>query len=381
VSSIDPFVIRASDEELEDLRRRLRATRWAEKETVDDWSQGVPQAYLREVAAYWAERYDWRAREKRLNRFAQFKTSIDGLGIHFIHARSAHPHALPLLITHGWPGSVVEFQKVIAPLVAPELHGGDARDAFHVICPSLPGYGFSDKPAHNGTGVERIAEMWDKLMQRLGYSRYIAQGGDWGAAVTMQIGVQNRGHCRAIHLNMAPVPPTPEALKNPGPEDKKAFALTAHYKQWESGYSTLQASRPQTIGYSLVDSPVGQAAWILEKFKTWTDCNGHPENALSRDEMLDNIMLYWLPGNGASSARLYWESFHKSFAENPPKIELSAGFSQFEKEISYAPRSWVAQRFTNIAYWNSVGKGGHFAAFEQPELFVAEVRAFGRLFR
>ena len=381
MSAVVPFRIEATDAELEELKRRLLATRWADRETVDDWSQGVPQSYLIEVVDYWAKRYDWRAREARLNRFAQFKTALGGLDIHFIHARSRHPDALPLLMTHGWPGSIAEFQKVIDPLTDPTAHGGRADDAFHVVCPSLPGYGFSGKPQARGCGVERIAELWDELMARLGYQRYGAQGGDWGAAVTTQIGLQNRGRCCAIHLNMPLASPRPEAAKNPTPAEAKALALIKRYGEAESGYAVVQSTRPQTVGYGLVDSPAGQAAWILEKFWAWTDCNGHPENALTRDELLDNVMLYWLPGTGASSARLYWESFRKSFGPGQPPVPVPTGCSLFAKELSQPPREWVERRYSQVNYWNELPKGGHFAAFEQPELFVEEVRKCFRLTR
>jgi len=381
MSDIRPFRIDAANADLEDLRRRLRATRWPEPETVDDWSQGIPLSYLREVVDYWAGSYDWRSRESRLNRFAQFKTHLGGLDIHFVHVRSRNERALPLLMTHGWPGSIAEFQKVIDPLANPEAHGASGDDAFHVVCPSLPGYGFSDKPAGRGCGVERIAELWNELMARLGYERYVAQGGDWGAAVTTQIGVQNRGRCRAIHLNMPLASPPPEGSKNPTPAEVKALALIKRYGELESGYAILQSTRPQTVGYGLVDSPAGQAAWILEKFWSWTDCGGHPENVLTRDELLDNVMLYWLPGNAASSARLYWESFRKSFAANPQPVCIPTGCSLFAKELSQPPREWVERRYTNLNYWNEVPKGGHFAAFEQPELFVEEVRRCFRLSR
>jgi pimeloyl-ACP methyl ester carboxylesterase len=375
-TDVRPFRIETAEPELADLRGRLLRTRWPERETTGDWSQGVPLAYLQEVVNYWAKHYDWRSREARLNRFAQFKTRLGGLDIHFIHVRSANAGALPLIITHGWPGSIAEFQKVIEPLTDPAAHGGRDQDAFHVVCPSLPGYGFSDKPAAPGCGVERVAELWDELMARLGYEQYVAQGGDWGAAVTTQIGMQNRGRCTAIHLNMPLASPPAEASKNPDPAEAKALALMKHYSEVESGYSILQATRPQTIGYGLADSPALQAAWILEKFQAWTDCDGHPENALTRDELLDNVMLYWLPGNGASSARLYWESFRKSFARNAPAVSLPTGCSLFAKELSQPPRAWAERRYTNLTYWNELPKGGHFAAFEQPELFVREIRAY-----
>ncbi len=368
---IAPFRIAASDAELDDLRRRLRATRWPERETVDDWSQGIPLAYVQEVCAYWADGYDWRAREARLNRFEQFKTRIDGLGIHFIHVRSPHPGALPLLITHGWPGSIVEFQKVIAPLTDPAAHGADPRDAFHVVAPSLPGYGFSDKPDRPGWNVDRIGAAWAQLMARLGYGRYVAQGGDWGSMVTTAVGVQDPAHCAAIHLNMPVAAPDPSTLASPTADEQTALAALQNYQEWDSGYSKQQSTRPQTLGYGLVDSPAGQAAWVLEKFWAWTDCDGHPETVLSRDELLDNVMLYWLPAAAASSARLYWESFR-----NPPlgEVGVPTACSIFPKEIIRCSRRWAAKRFTNLFYWNELDRGGHFAAFEQPEAFAGELR-------
>src|SRR5688572_1396142 len=248
-SAIEPFRIAADDAQLEDLRRRLRATRWPERETVDDWSQGIPLAYVQDVCAYWADKYDWRARETRLNRFAQFRTEVDGLGIHFVHVRSPHAEALPLVITHGWPGSIVEFQKVIDPLVNPTAHGGDARDAFHVVCPSLPGYGFSDKPAKSGWTTQRIAKAWAQLMARLGYARYVAQGGDWGAMVTTWIGTLDPEHCAAIHLNMPIAPPDPATMSELSEKEQSALAGMQHYQEWDSGYSKQQSTRPQTVGY------------------------------------------------------------------------------------------------------------------------------------
>jgi len=337
---------------------------------------------VQEVCAYWADRYDWRVTEARLNRFPQFTATIDGVDIHGLHVRSAHAHALPIVITHGWPGSVVEFHKVIAPLTDPTAHGGSAGDAFHVVCPSLPGYGFSGKPRRTGWGVEKIGEAWDTLMARLGYERYVAQGGDWGSAVTTAIGMQNRGHCIGIHVNM-PIAGVPQgSLANPSERERRALDGARHYQEWDSGYSKQQSTRPQTLGYGLVDSPAGQAAWILEKFWAWTDCNGHPENALSRDELLDNVMLYWLTASGASSARLYWESFGKAFAGAQDRgVALATGCSIFPKEIVPTPRSWAEKRYQNIVYWNELDRGGHFAAFEQPALFVEELRACFRLMR
>lgn len=375
---IVPFRVAVPDAELDELKRRLRATRWPDREVVSDWSQGIPLAYVQEVCRYWADTYDWRKREARLNEFPQFRTAIDGLGIHFLHVRSPNPDALPLLITHGWPGSVVEFLKVIAPLADPAAHGGKAEDAFHVVAPSLPGYGFSDKPRETGWGAEKIATTWAKLMARLGYRRYVAQGGDWGSLVTTCIGPQDPEHCAGIHVNMPIVAPDPETMGDLTPLEQSALAGIGHYDQWDSGYSKQQSTRPQTLGYGLTDSPAGQAAWILEKFWAWTDCDGHPENVLTRDELLDNVMLYWLPATGASSARLYWESFRNTKLD---PIATKTGCSIFPKEIFRCSRRWAEKRFTNLVYWNELQKGGHFAAFEQPETFVSELRACFRHMR
>jgi pimeloyl-ACP methyl ester carboxylesterase len=377
-TELQPFRIAASDAELQDLQRRLRATRWPEAEPVADWSQGIPLAYVREVCQYWADQYDWRAREAYLNAFPQFRTDIDGLGIHFLSIRSPHEGALPLVLTHGWPGSVVEFHKVIGPLTDPTAHGGEAGDAFHVVCPSLPGYGFSDKPTATGWNIERIGAAWAQLMPRLGYPRYVAQGGDWGAMVTTAIAMQDAEHCLGIHLNMPVVAPDPETMSELTEREQAALVALGHYTRWDSGYSKQQSTRPQTLGYGLVDSPAAQAAWILEKFWSWTDCDGHPENVLTRDELLDNVMLYWLPGNGASSARLYWESFDTPSLD---PVSVPTGCSIFPKEIIRCSRRWAEKRFTNLVYWNDLERGGHFAAFEQPETFVAELRTCFRHMR
>lgn len=361
MTDIRPFRIAVPDEEVADLRDRLSRTRWPDRECVSDWSQGVPLDYTRELAAYWAQDYDWRAREARLNTFDQFVTDIDGLDIHFIHERSVNPDALPLVITHGWPGSIVEFAEVIEPLT----------QDFHVVCPTLPGYGFSGKPTAAGWTVERIALAWDTLMTRLGYDHYGAQGGDWGAAVTTQIG-RNGGGCIGIHLNMPIAGPTGD-LSDPSPEEREALAAQHHYQQWEAGYSKQQSTRPQTLGYGLADSPAGQLAWIVEKLYAWSDCDGHPENVFSRDEMLDDVMLYWATNTGASSARLYWESF-TAFGGGG-KVQVPTGIARFPKEIFRPPRSWCEAAYT-ITHWTDMPRGGHFAAFEQPELFVDDVRAF-----
>jgi epoxide hydrolase len=373
-----PFRIAVDEAELRDLRERLNRTRWPDAETVDDWSQGVPLAYVQDLCRYWADEYDWRATEARLNDLPQFRTIIDGLGIHFIHVRSPHVGALPLVLTHGWPGSVVEFHKVIGPLTDPAAHGGDPADAFHVVCPSLPGYGFSDKPERRGWDVARIARAWAELMARLGYSRYGAQGGDWGAMVTTSIGQQDVEHLAGIHLNMVLVPPDRATLGELTDAEQAALAAYADHRRWDTGYSKQQSTRPQTLGYALVDSPAGQCAWIVEKLWAWTDCDGDPEKVLSRDEMLDNVMLYWLSASGASSARLYWESFDRP---NHEPVEVPTGCSIFPKEIYRPSRRWAEKRFTDIRHWNELPKGGHFAALEQPASFVDEVRSFFRVVR
>lgn len=376
--AITPAPIHIDEADLKDLQDRLARTRWPDPETPDDWSQGIPLAYVRELVDHWRNRYDWRRAEALLNGFHPHRTEIDGLGIHFLHVRSPNDDALPLLVTHGWPGSVMEFHKVIGPLTDPAAHGGDPKDAFHVVCPSLPGYGFSDKPGRPGWGVEKIAEVWDQLMRRLGYDRYLAQGGDWGALVTTMIALQNKGACQAIHLNMPIAPPDPETMNDLTPAEQSALAGIKHYQDWDSGYSKQQSTRPQTLGYGLADSPVGQMAWIVEKFWSWMDCDGHPENILSRDELLDNVMLYWLNNAGASSARLYWESFGNT---NMDPVELPAGLTVFPKEIFRVSRRWAEKRFLNILHFSEQEKGGHFAAFEQPEVFVEEVRRSFRSLR
>ncbi len=377
-TDIRPFRIAVADDVLEDLQARLRNTRWPEAEPVGDWSQGAPLAWVQDICRYWAHGYDWRAREAALNRFAQFTSLLDGLDVHFLHVRSPHADAMPLLITHGWPGSVVEFHKVIEPLADPTRFGGDAADAFHVVCPSLPGFGFSGKPATTGWGVERIARSFIALMARLGYAGYGAQGGDWGSAVTANIGALDPDHCAGIHVTLA-MNTAPRVVGEPTPEEQRAIQGLDHYRKWDSGYSTQQATRPQTLAYGLTDSPAGQTAWILEKFWAWTDCDGHPENIFTRDELLDNLMLYWVTASAASSARLYWESFGKG--AKALNVDVPTGVAVFPKEIVTPVRSWMEPRFRNIRHWTEMPRGGHFAAFEQPELFVADVRAFFRTLR
>jgi pimeloyl-ACP methyl ester carboxylesterase len=379
MSTVSPFRIAVPDAVLADLKSRLRNTRWPEAELVEDWSQGAPLKWIKDVCGYWAEHYDWRKREAALNRFTQFATDIDGLGIHFIHARSPHPQAMPLIITHGWPGSVVEFHKVIEPLVDPGAHGGNAADAFHVVCPSLPGFGFSAKPTTPGWGIDRIAKTWAVLMDRLGYIRYGAQGGDWGSAVTTAIGALDADHCAGIHITLA-MGARPNVGEQPTPEEARALKGLQYYADWDSGYSKQQSTRPQTLGYALTDSPSGQAAWILEKFWAWTDCNGHPENIFTRDELLDNVMLYWVTASAASSARLYWESFGPK-RRTPHTVKVPTGVAVFPKEIVTPVRKWMEAGYANITHWSEMPKGGHFAAFEQPDLFVKDVRDFFRKIR
>ncbi len=324
MSDVRPFRFEIPDGTLNELKRRLAETRWPDRETPKDWSQGVPLAYTQEVCEYWRTRYDWRRCEARLNALPQFLTTIDGLDIQFIHLRSKHDRALPMVVTHGWPGSVIEFLKVLGPLTDPTAHGGDAADAFHVVCPTLPGFGFSGKPTAPGWGVERIGRAWAsswRVSATTATSRRAVTGARrsrtrWGCAETE--------HCIAMHSNMPLLSPSEAVTKDLTEQEKSAFAGFQHYWDWDSGYSKEQSTRPQTVGYGLVDSPAAQCAWILEKFWSWTDCNGHPENALTRDEMLDNIMLYWLPGAAASSARLYWESFRLLLEPKPP-IHMPVG--------------------------------------------------------
>jgi epoxide hydrolase len=378
-ASIRPFRIDVADALLHDLRQRLQHTRWPEPEPVDDWRQGVPLAWIQDLCRYWADGYDWRAREALLNRHAQWLTSIDELDIHFVHVRSPHARALPLVMTHGWPGSIVEFQQVIGPLTDPTAHGGRAEDAFHLVCPSLPGFGFSGKPTRTGWGVERIAAAWATLMARLGYDRYGAQGGDWGSAVTRALGAQDPAHCAGIHITLA-MGSRPKSEGVAGPDEAAALQRIQHYNAWDAGYSKQQSTRPQTLGYALTDSPAGQAAWILEKFWAWTDCDCDPLQVLSRDELLDNVMVYWATATAASSARLYWESFGRARTDTGP-VTVPTGVAVFPKEIVPPVRRWMEADFTDIRHWSVMPRGGHFAAFEQPALLVDDVRAFFRPLR
>lgn len=376
--AIEPFQLDIPEADLDDLRARLANTRWPERETVPGKEQGVRLSDAQALCAYWHDTYDWRRCEAHLNSLGQFRTTIDGLGIHFLHVRSPEPDALPLILTHGWPGSVVEFLKAIGPLTDPVAHGGNAADAFHVVVPSLPGYGFSDRPADAGWSVEHIAEAWITLMRRLGYDRFFAQGGDWGSAVTSAMAAIKPPELQAIHLNFVIAQPLPEELADLSDREKQALADLQRFNLEGQGYSAIQRTRPQTLGYGLTDSPAGQAAWIFDKLAEWTDSNGDPLSVLSYDDMLDNIMLYWLPGNAAASARLYWES-HRDFAANP--TDLPVACSIFPGEIIRPSRTWAERKYPNLIHWGELDRGGHFAAFEQPDLFVGEIRSAFRSLR
>jgi pimeloyl-ACP methyl ester carboxylesterase len=378
---IEPFVISVDQAALGDLHDRLRHARWPEREPVGDWSQGMPLGYLRELCSYWAESYDWRATEARLNRIPQFTTAIDGLDIHFLHVRSPHPGAVPLIMTHGWPGSFLEFEQALGPLTDPPGHGGDAADAFDVVVPSLPGYGFSGKPTVTGWDVHRIARAWAELMTRLGYERFLAMGSDWGTSISTSLALQHPERLLGIHL-VPPLAPPDRAAGDLTEEERAAVADLDERTRTGSGYSAIQGTRPQTIGYALNDSPAGLCAWIAEKLWAWTDHPGDLGQVLTASQVLDNITVYWLTGTAASSARLYWESiaqvtewFTTAASDN---ITVPAGCSIFPKEVPRPSRRSAQRRFTNIVYWNQPGRGGHFAAWEQPSLFTGEVRAVAR---
>jgi pimeloyl-ACP methyl ester carboxylesterase len=375
---VTPFRAAIPQAALDDLKRRLALARWPERETVDGAAQGVPLARLQELVRYWHDGYDWRRGEARLNAFPQFVTRIDGLDIHFLHVRSKHPGALPVILTHGWPGSVFEFLDAIGPLVDPTAHGGRAEDAFHVVIPSLPGYGFSGKPRESGWGLPRIARAWGALMERLGYARWVAQGGDWGAGVTTWLAKQHAPGLAAVHLNL-PILFPPPLDGAPDAEERAAIAQLVAFGNEKSGYAKLQGTRPQTLGYALADSPVAQAAWIYEKLADWSDSGGKPETVLSRDAILDDISLYWFTNSAASSARLYAESFATDFSTQ--KLDLPVAVSLFPGELYQPPRKWGERAYAQLFYWNKAARGGHFAAFEQPALFAGELRAAFRTMR
>jgi pimeloyl-ACP methyl ester carboxylesterase len=389
-TDIQSFRVDIPDEQIDDLGRRIAATRWPTAELVPDRSQGVQLATLQKLARYWSTEYDWRACEARLNALPQFTTEIDGVNIHFIHVRSRHEDAMPLIMTHGWPGSVIELLEVVGPLTDPTAHGGSAEDAFHLVLPSLPGYGFSGEPAELSWESGRIAQAWAELMQRLGYSRYVAQGGDVGALVTDIMGRQGPDGLAAIHVNLlAAAPFIVDHLPKGSEQERAAHAALATFTTDGFGYFLEQSTRPQTIGYSLLDSPVGLAAWMLDHdtdsyTKIARAFDGEPVGGLTRDHILDNISLYWLTGTGASAARWYWETGRAAAAaagQAPPPVQLPVGFTTFPGELFAAPRSWVEQVYPTLAYYNEVDRGGHFAAWEEPDLFTAEVRATFRSLR
>jgi pimeloyl-ACP methyl ester carboxylesterase len=384
---IQPFQVNVPDEAIEDLRRRIAATRWPSRELVADRSQGVQLATLQELARYWTTEYDWRKCEARLNALPQFTTVIDGVEIHFIHVRSQHENALPLIMTHGWPGSVVELLETVGPLTDPTNHGGTPEDAFHLVLPSLPGYGFSGEPAELGWENGPMARAWAELMGRLGYSRYVAQGGDVGAAVTDAMGRQGPDGLAGIHVNLlAGALGIVDLLPAESEHEQAAHAKLATFMTDGFGYFLEQSTRPQTIGYSLLDSQVGLAAWMLDHdtdsyYKiSRAFVEGEPVGNLTRDHVVDNIMLYWLTGTGASAARWYWE-FGRFLAaagasgEAPPPVMVPVGFTTFPGEIWAAPRSWAETVYPGLAYFNEVDRGGHFAAWEEPQLFATELRA------
>jgi pimeloyl-ACP methyl ester carboxylesterase len=380
--AIRPFRVNVPEKQLADLRRRINATRWPDKETVGDRSQGPQLANLQEIVRYWGTDYDWRKAEAKLNALPQFMTTIDGVDIHFVHVRSRHPNALPVIITHGWPGSVFEQLKVIGPLTDPTAHGGRPEDAFDVVIPSMPGYGFSGKPTGTGWNPDRIARAWAELMKRIGYTRYVAQGGDWGSPVSSAMARQGAAGLVGIHINLpATVPPEVAAAlasggaAPPGLSEKEraAFdALDMFYKKYRA-YGVMMGTRPQTIGYALTDSPVGLAAWIYDYN------NGEPERLLAKDDMLDDITLYWLTNSATSAARLYWETAGQSVllsaAQKTAEISLPVAITVFPQEVYRAPETWARRAYRNLIYFHEVDKGGHFAAWEEPELFSAELRA------
>ncbi len=379
---VEPFKLAIPEAQLESLRARLKQTRWPDRETVPDISQGPRLEKIQALIEYWRDQYDWRRCETMLNGWGQHRTSIDGLGIHFLHVRSPEPNAMPLVMTHGWPGSVVEFHKVIGPLTNPAAHGGDKRDAFHLVIPTLPGFGFSDKPSEPGWGIARVADAWVTLMHRLGYERWGAQGGDWGAAVTTAIGHKAPPGCVGIHLNFVGYQPTPDETAHATPHEQAMLESMGTYQNVLSGYAKLQATRPQTLGYALADLPAGQAAWIYAMLQDVSDSGGNAESVFTYDEMLDDIMMYWLPEAGASSARLYWEA--QPSMSNPPlsdKMRIPASISMFPRELVRISRRWAEARFGNLVHFNELEHGGHFAALEQPVLFTDEIRASFRELR
>jgi len=389
-AAIRPFRVEVPEEELAELRRRIAATRWPSRELVADRSQGVQLATIQELARYWAAEYDWRKCEAKLNALQQCKTVIEGVDIHFIHVKSRHEGALPLIMTHGWPGSVIELLETVGPLTDPAAHGGSADDAFHLVLPSIPGYGFSDQPTELGWYAGRTAQAWAKLMRRLGYTHYVAQGGDQGAAVTDAMGRQAPEGLAGIHTNLLVTALGGGAMPAETEQERAALEQTKTFRATGFGYFLEQATRPQTIGYALLDSPVALAAWMLDHdtdayykiSRAFVD--GQPSGNLTRDHILDNITLYWLTGTGASAARSYWESGRAqalAAGQPPPQVKLPVGFTTFPGEIFRAPRSWVELSYPTLTYFHEADKGGHFAAWEEPDLFAAEIRAAFRPLR
>jgi len=381
---IAPFRIDVPDTVLTDLRERLARTRLPDEIPGSGWTYGTNLAYLHELVTYWRECYDWRAAEARLNRFHHFRTRVGDLGIHFIHERGVGPAPLPLIITHGWPGSVAEFTEILGPLTDPAAHGGDASDAFHVVCPSMPGYGFSDHPTVPGMEPERIAALWVELMAGLGYRRFGAQGGDWGAMVTTYLGARHAAQVLGIHLNM--VLALPDDPKNPNLEGVTQEELVdlMHAQQFlkeETGYQRIQGTKPQTLAYALNDSPAGLAAWIVEKFRTWSDCDGEIERRFTKDQLLTDVMLYWVTETANSSCRLYYETIHADkFPPTGIRVEVPTGCAIFPKELIKPLRAW-AERMFNVQRWTRMPSGGHFAAMEEPKALVEDIRAFFRPLR
>jgi microsomal epoxide hydrolase len=370
------FAVHAGDNEIQDLRTRLSRTRWPDQLPGSGWRLGTDRSYLQELCLYWEKDYDWEAFATRCNRFAQFTTEVEGQRIHFYHVRSPRPDALPLIITHGWPGSVVEFFDVLGPLSDPASHGGDPAPAFHVVAPSLPGYGFSGPTHRDGVGVAQIADWFDQLMMDLGYDRYLAQGGDWGASVSTQLAIRHTEHVSGLHLNMlvTTIPEGVDALAGLTEDEIASVEEGRRWRREETGYQAIQSTRPQTLGYGLTDSPAGLAGWIIEKFRAWSDCGGDLERSFTKDQLLDNLNVYWLSGTINSSIRLYHESVgHR----RPFAVTVPTGHSRFPAEIFRPPRAW-AEQFYNIVRWSTPARGGHFAAMEVPELFVEELRAFVR---
>jgi pimeloyl-ACP methyl ester carboxylesterase len=376
-----PFKVQVPDATLADLKERLARTRFSGEINGSGWDYGTNLAYLKELVTYWREKFDWRAAERRLNQFDQFTTNIDGIDVHFIHQRSKNPKAMPLAITHGWPGSVAEFTKVIGPLTDPAAHGGNADDAFHVVAISLPGFGFSGKPTERGYGPERMAAILARLMARLGYTRYGVQGGDWGSSISRFAALNDASHVAGLHSNFCLAGP-PAGAKDPNEgvtpaELERSRARTAFFDN-ERGYFLEQSTKPQTVGYGLDDSPAGLAAWIVEKFRSWSDSDGNVEKVFTKDELLTNVMIYWVTQSATSSARIYYENQRAK----PPqgKVQVPTACAVFPKEISIAPRRWVEAQY-NVTRWTEMPRGGHFAAMEEPGLLVDDLRAFFRTLR